>query len=352
MPTLTSERLTDLLERIYVAVGVSAGSAAIVARHQVGANLVGHDSHGVIRTPDYVRLIERGDIVPDAPFEVEQRSPGTAVIDANWNLGFVVTERAMELACELATAQGSAAVTVRRQGHIGRLGAYSTLAAERGMIAMITADSGRAPKAVAPFGGREARLGTNPISLAIPSAEHGPIVLDMATSTVAAGKVKLAARRGDTLPRGWIVDKEGEPSQDPASYLDGGALLPLGVDQGHKGYGLSFMVEVLSGLLTGIGFGVYPDGIHNDGVFLTVFDVARFRPVDEFRAEVSEFVTYLKDTPPAAGFDEVLFPGELEARTADRRRTAGIEVDDPVWSSLTALAERLGLDPGAEPAAC
>ncbi len=349
MPNVPAEQLATLLQRIYVAVGVSASSAEIVSRHQVSANLAGHDSHGVMRTPDYVALIEAGDVVPDAPWEIVQQGPSTAVVDANWNLGFVATERAMALACDTAATQGVATVTVRRQGHIGRLGAYTAQAAERGMIAMMTADSGRAPKAVAPFGGREARLGTNPICLAIPSRDHGPVVVDMATSTVAGGKVKVAASRGDTLPPGWIIDRDGNASQDPQAYLDGGALLPLGADQGHKGFGLSFMVEVLSGLLTGIGFGVYPDGVHNDGVFMSVFDVARFRPADEFAAEVSDFVRYLKDTPLAAGYDEILHPGELEARTTATRTAEGIPVTDKILASVTAEAERLGVDAEVTP---
>lgn len=344
MPTFPPQRLDALLQGIYRAVGVPDDAAATVARHQIRANLVGHDSHGVIRTAGYVTLIEKGDIVPDAAIEIVQESPSSAVVDAHWGLGFVATERAVDLACDKAEAQGVGAVTVRRQGHIGRLGAYTARAAERGMIALITADSGRGPKAVAPFGGREARLGTNPLSIAIPSAEQGPVVLDMATSTVAGGKVKLAASRGQQLPAGWIVDKHGAPSTDPAAYADGGALLPLGADQGHKGYGLSFVIEVLSGLLTGIGFGVYPDGIHNDGVFLSVFSVERFRPLDAFQAEVSEFIAYLKDTPTATGFDEIYYPGEIEARNATAREQDGIAIEDRTWQELTRLADRLGVD--------
>lgn len=343
MPSFTASHLDGLLRRIYEASGVPAESAAIVARHQVEANLVGHDSHGVMRTPAYVALIEKGDVIPDAAFEILQETASSAVIDAHWGLGFVATERAVDLACDKASVQGVAAMTVRRQGHIGRLGSYTARAAERGMIALLTADSGRAPKAVAPFGGREARLGTNPISIALPTADHGPVVLDMATSTVAGGKVKVAASRGDQLPPGWIVDKDGNASTDPADYLEGGALLPLGADQGHKGYGLSFIVEVLSGLLTGIGFGVYPDGMHNDGVFMSVFAIERFRPLDEFTAEVSEFIDYLKETPKATGFDEIYYPGELEARSAERHGRDGISIDDRAWEQLTVLAERLGV---------
>lgn len=346
MPNLSPGYLERLLTGIYEAVGVPQGAAEVVAAHQVKANLVGHDSHGVIRTPAYVGLIESGQIVPDAELEILRDSPSSAVVDAHWGLGFVATKRAVDLACDKASAQGVAAVTVRRQGHIGRLGAYSAQAAERGMIALVTADSGRGPKAVAPFGGRERRLGTNPLSIAVPSAAHGSVVLDMATSTVAGGKVRLAKQRGQSLPQGWIVDKDGRPSSDPADFEAGGALLPLGADQGHKGFGLSFMVEVLSGLLTGISFGVYPDGIHNDGVFIAVFSVERFRPLEDFRREVSEFADYVKSTPLAEGFDEIFCPGELETRREQERRQTGIAVEDETWQALTDLADRLGVEHG------
>jgi LDH2 family malate/lactate/ureidoglycolate dehydrogenase len=345
MPQIAADHLDVFLRRIYEAAGVPSDAAATVSRHQVAANLVGHDSHGAMRTPDYVALIERGDVDPTAQPEVVEGGPSSAVIDAHWGLGFVGTEFGLDEACRRAGQTGLAAVTIRRQGHIGRLGAYTASAADRGFIAMMTADSGRAPKSVAPFGGREARLGTNPISFAVPTARHGALVLDMATSTVAGGKVKVAASRGQTLPDGWIVSKDGEPSNDPQEYLDGGALLPLGADQGHKGYGLSVMVEILSGLLTGIGFGVYPDGIHNDGVFLTVFDVARFRPPEAFLEETSEFIEYLRATPPAVGVEQVLTPGELEQRTREQRETEGIPIEDRTVERLDQLAAHLDVTP-------
>ena len=352
MPTFPPERLEALLTDIYRAAGVPQDAAATVAEHQVQANLVGHDSHGVIRTPGYVDLIERGHIVADATPSIEQESPTTAVIDANWGLGFVSTQFAVDLACDKAVSSGTAAVTIKRQGHIGRLGAYSARAAQRGMIGLVTADSGKGPKSVAPFGGRQRRLGTNPLSIAVPSAEDGPVVLDMATSTVAGGKVKLARNRGAQLPAGGVIDVDGKPTSDPTAIERGGALLPLGADQGHKGYGLSFMVEVLSGLLTGIGFGVDPNGIHNDGVFVAVFAVERFRPLEDFRREVSEFVAYLKETPLAEGHQEILYPGELESRTRTERQRSGIFVEDRTWAALTALAGRLGIrDPGGQLAA-
>ena len=190
-------------------------------------------------------------------------SPTTTVIDGHWGFGYVVTERAMKLTIEKARVQNVAAATVHRQSHIGRLAAYPLMAAKEDMIAMITADSGRSAKGVVPFGGIEKRLGTNPISMAMPSDLKGPFFLDMATSAVAAGKINLAKARGTEVPKGWMIDKHGNPSQDPNDLSHGGSILPLGADQGHKGYGLSSMVEIFSGILPGLGFGHDTSGRHN-----------------------------------------------------------------------------------------
>lgn len=179
MPTVSESTLRDMLVGIYSAKGASAQEAETVARHQVGANLVGHDSHGIMRTRGYVDLIDKGHIVPGAPYEVERSSATSAVINGNWGFGFVVTERAMTETIEKAKEAGIAMAAVRYQGHVGRLGAYAAMAAEQGMIAMIMADSGLGPKCVTPFGGRASRLGTNPICFAAPAGSHGPVVLDM-----------------------------------------------------------------------------------------------------------------------------------------------------------------------------
>lgn len=319
-----------------------------MARHQVDANLVGHDSHGVIMTPRYVEQIDSGELVIDASLAVEQDSPTTAVLGGNWGFGFVMTEQAMALGIEKAREHGVAGIVIRQQGHVGRLGAYAAMAAANDMIAIITADSGRGPKSVAPFGGRSRRLGTNPICFAIPSDLPGPVVLDMATSAVAVGKLAVARSRGEELPPGWVVDKEGNPATDPASYYDGGAILPLGADQGHKGFGLSFVVEALCGLLTGLGYGVAADGRHNDGNFIGLFHVERFRDVQSFKDEVAEFVDYIKSSPRMSGFDEIFYPGEIEYRTAEARRRDGIEIEEATWRRLAALMESLDVRPPAQ----
>src|SRR6188474_1704944 len=305
MPIVQADRLSRIGAALLRAAGASDEEADAVASGCVNANLAGHDSHGVIAVSTYIDRIKAGHIVPGAKWTIVQESP---------------------------------ACTVFRQSHVGRLAAYPLMAMREGMIGIATADSGRSPKHVAPFGGKEARLGTNPISIAVPSDLDAPFYLDMATSAVAAGKIQLAVARGEQIPTGWIIDAEGRHTTDPTQYRKGGALLPLGGSEGYKGSGLAAMVEVLCGLLTGLGFGVEPTGRHNDGCFMAVFNVAAFRPLKEFKKEVAEFARYLKATPPSEGSSGVLYPGEVEYIREQQRRKSGIEVEDATWDRLKALA--------------
>ena len=343
MPTVGADRLTRIGAALLRAAGASQEEAEAVAIGCVNANLAGHDSHGIIAVPTYIDRIKAGHIVPGAPFKIVQESPATTVIDGHWGFGFHVNAKAMQLTIDKAKKTNVAACTVFRQSHVGRLAAYPLMAIQEGMIGLATADSGRSAKVVAPFGGREARLGTNPISIAVPSDLEAPFYLDMATSAVAAGKVALAAARGEQIPTGWVVDGDGGQTTDPTRLRKGGALLPLGGTEGYKGSGLAAMVEILCGLLTGLGFGVEPSGRHNDGCFLAVFKVEAFRPLAEFKREVAEFARYLKATPPSEGSPGVYYPGEIEHRNEQARRRSGIEVEEATFEKLRALAAHYGL---------
>src|SRR5438094_9112508 len=264
MPKIPAERLEEIGRALFIAAGTPEGEAALVMHHIVGANLVGHDSHGVIQIPTYIERIKVGHIVPGAPWVIVKESRTTTVVDGHWGFGYVVNERAMRLTIEKAEKSNVAAATVFRQGHIGRLSSYTQMAARAGMTGLITADSGRSPKAVAPFGGREARLGTNPISIAMPSDLEGPLYLDMATSAAAAGKIALSVARGTPVPPGWIIDRDGRPTTDPSQLRQAGALLAVGGTAGYNGYGTSGMVQVLCGLLTRLGCGIEPTCRHYD----------------------------------------------------------------------------------------
>jgi len=353
MPTFTHSYLDKVCFHIFQAAGVPKEEAQTVAKHLVKANLVGHDSHGIIRIPSYIDRIVRGHIVPGAPFDVVRETPTTACINGHWGFGFVVTEKAMHMAIEKAKIHNVAAVTVFYQSHIGRLGYYTSMAAKEGMIALITADSGSGRKSVVPFGGREVRLGTNPLSIAIPSNLDGTVTLDMATCTVAGGKLSLARARKKSVSPNLIIDKDGNPTTDPFDILEGGGILPLGGSQGHKGYGLSFMVEVLSGILTGIGFGTDPKvwearhGIehrHNDGCFIAVFNVDAFLSLSEFKQDVTEFAEFVKSSKPSKGFKEVLYPGEPEWLNERRRREEGIFIEDDTWEQISAIIREYKLE--------
>jgi LDH2 family malate/lactate/ureidoglycolate dehydrogenase len=343
LPRVKAEILRTVGRDLLVGAGVSIQEAETVARHCVNANLAGHDSHGIIQIPGYIDRIKAGHIVPGAPFTIVRESASTTVVDGNWGFGFVINERAMQLTIEKAKVCDVAATTVFRQGHVGRLASYPLMAAEAGMIGMAWADSGRSPKGVAPFGGREARLGTNPWAIAVPSTLGGPLFIDMATSAVAMGKVKLAAARGAPIPRGWVVDSEGAISTDPNALFSGGSLLPLGgPSEGYKGYGLAVIGEILCGLLTGLGFGVEPSGRHNDGCFMAVFKVDAFRPLADFKQEVTALSKYLKDTPPSEGSKGVLYPGEIEYQAEMDRQARGIEIEDATWDKLCKMAADVG----------
>ena len=343
MPNLPHDHLHKITFEVFRAVGAPDEEARIVANHLIAANLAGHDSHGIIQVPVYVDRIRKGDIVPNALFEVVKETPNTVAVNGNWGFGFVVTEKTMRLVIQKAKANNVAAGTVAQQGHIGRLTDYGLMAAREGLIGLMTADSGRITKHVAPFGGREPKLGTNPICMTFPSNLEGPVYFDFATSAVAGNKIKVAAVRGQKVAEGLILDKDGNPTTEPNDYFQGGTILPVGGAQGHKGYGLGFMVEVLTSLLTGLGFGHYPPGRHNDGVFMAAFNVAAFRPLEQFKQEVTEFAHYMKSSAPAKGFTEVFYPGELEWRTEQKMRKEGIFVEDATWKELQALVQELGL---------
>jgi LDH2 family malate/lactate/ureidoglycolate dehydrogenase len=345
MPIVQADRLTRIGTALLRAAGASDEEAKAVATGCVNANLAGHDSHGIIAVPTYIDRIKAGHIVPGAKWTIVQESPTTTVIDGHWGFGFHVNAKAMALTIEKAKTANVAACTVFRQSHVGRLAAYPLMAIQEGMIGLATADSGRSPKIVAPYGGREARLGTNPISIAVPSDLDAPFYLDMATSAVAAGKIALAVSRNEDIPQGWIVDSEGRHTTDPRQYRKGGALLPLGGSEGYKGSGLAAMVEVLCGLLTGLGFGVEPTGRHNDGCFMAVFNVAAFRPLQQFKKEVAEFARYLKETPLSEGSTGVFYPGEVEHIREAQRKVSGIEIEDATWDKLRALATEYKLAP-------
>ena len=276
---------------------------------------------------------------------LERESETTAVIDGGWNFGQVVAQRTMAIAIEKARASGVGIAVAYQCGHVGRVGAYGEQAAAEGMIgiAMVNNHGGR--QVMAPPGGRERRLSPNPIVVAFPTPDpDAPFLLDMTTSVVAEGKVRLARNRGDALHEGWVVDADGHPSTDPAAYYGPptGAILPLGGESAHKGFGLALVVEALAGALSPAGTSRAGGPSGGNGLFTMAIDIARFRPVDAFTATFGALIDYVQSPPLAAGVDHVIIPGEPE-RVARAARAAAVEVDDETWRQIIETAAGLGL---------
>ncbi len=333
---------------VLVAAGLGEDDAGVVADNLVDANLRGIDTHGVVRLEPYVTRLEEGGIDPDPDVTVTETGAATAVVDADDGPGQVATLRATEEAVDRARDAGAAFVGVRNSNHYGTASYFTNYAAERGCLAMNMTHSG--PNVV-PFGGADPFFGTNPISISVPGGDLGfPVALDMATSVTAKGSVILAAEEGEEIPPEWAVDEHGDPTTDPEEFH---ALQPVG---GPKGYGLGFMVDVFCGVLLDAAVGDEVATLYDDeeepqglGHVVAAVDVEAFTDADGFDARLDRMVERLKSVRTVEGVDEVLAPGEPEARTAAERREAGIPLGEGVWETLADLSDRYGADlPDAE----
>jgi uncharacterized oxidoreductase len=341
MPLLQPDHLIDLVGRIFVAAGAPPDAAQTVAASLVSSDLVGHESHGVVRVRQYLDAIRRGDLDPAARPQIIHSEKGVLTVDAQRGFGQVAARYTMEQGIARARQHGLAAAGLIHCGHVGRLGEWVQLAAEQEAIALAFCNGGGVRGIVTPFGGAARLLGTNPIAAAIPVAGHAPIVLDFATSAVAEGKVRVARNRGKSIPEGWVLDSQGRPSTDPNALYADGMLLPAAT---HKGYALSLLVEFLGGILTGNGSPALGNVRPGNGVLFLVLDMAAFRPLAETMADGARLAETVKAVPPAPGFDEVLLPGEPEQRMQSERRAQGILVDDATWALLAEDAAQLQIE--------
>ncbi len=335
------EALHRLAADIFEAAGAPGGEAEIVAEHLVSASLLGYDTHGVMRIPQYVDEIRQGAIRPGAPIVVSQETETTAVVDCGWTFGQVGGLKAIDTAIEKARRWKTATVVARCCNHAGRLGAYTTRAAEQGLLAIGVCNSPRHGHFVTPWGGREGRLATNPISFAVPGNSAYPMVADFSTAEASEGAIRLLRNQGQPLPDGWILDAEGNPSNDAADFYGPprGTILPLGGQRGYRGFALSLLVEVLGGLLGGSPVSKHQPG---NGLGFVVIDVSAFIDPAGFAAMVEELVGYVKATPAAPGFEEVFLPGEADLRRREQRMKEGIPVDEATWRQIEATAASLG----------
>lgn len=325
---------TALLE----AVGTPPDLAHVVAESLVSANLAGHDSHGVMRLPSYAGLARRGRVQPVERPAVTERHRATATVDGRWGWGQPAARLATETAMELAAEFGIGAVTIRRCNHIGRAGEYVEIMARSGMMGIVLCNAG---SAVAPYGGRERRLGTNPFAWAAPTTdpEH-PLLLDFATSALAAGKLEVARAKGQPIKPGVILDAEGRASTDPDDFFSGGALLPFGE---YKGYAMGVMVEILAGALSGAAPGCLPEYTGGNGTLVLAFNIAAFQPAAQAADQTTRLAAALRESRPAPGSGGVLAPGDPEAHARRQRLDAGIPLPARTWDELCALAVQLGV---------
>ncbi|HEV2783176.1 MAG TPA: Ldh family oxidoreductase [Actinophytocola sp.] len=327
-----AEKLRELATGILVGAGARSPDAEVVARSLVLSNVVGHDSHGVRRLSGYVGEVHEGRIDPRARPTVDAVRPGALVVHGRRAFGQLAAAAAVRALPGVAGRYGCGVAAIRECNHVGRLGEYVAALAEQDLVALAF---GNADPTVAPYGGRERRLGTNPLAWAVPRAAGSPpVVMDWATSAVAEGKLAVARDGRERVPEGLLLDVDGRVSTEPADFYAGGALLPFG---GHKGYGLSVLIEIVGGLLSTTGIGSMPGYRGGFGTVLVAVDIAAFLPPRRFREKTEAFCLALAATPPADGHSEVLVPGEPEERVRRRRDRDGVPIDEATWRELHAL---------------
>jgi uncharacterized oxidoreductase len=343
MPTVSEPELLRFAAALLHAGGIGPAQAAVVAESLVQANLRGHDSHGVMRIPFYVAKVKDGSVDPSAELAVEKESAAVIVGDGGWGLGQVIVRDLMARLIGKSKSCGIACGTLKRTAHIGRLGEYAEIAASHGMASLICANTHGAAQRVAPVGGKRPRLGTNPLCIGMPGGAHGPFIFDIGTSATAEGKVRVKRIAGQPVPLGWILDPEGRPTTDPNQlYGDPpGSILPMGGEQAYKGFGLAYMIEMLSGGLSG-GECARPNGpppVGNCALFV-VWNPEFFAGESFLRAEVARLERYVRDVPLVEGVKAIQLPGDPERMTLARRRAEGIPLDEGNWNALVELARQ------------
>jgi hydroxycarboxylate dehydrogenase B len=343
---ISVNRLTELVEAILRHGSGNAEAATSVAQHLVEANLCGHDSHGVGVIPLYMEGIETGQLVADAKSEVVQDKGPFLQIDGNRGFGQVVARQAMEMAIERAKKSHFAVLSLRNSFHIGRIGAWGTMAAEAGFISMHYVNVLSPNSIVAPFGGTEARFATNPYCTAIPASDRHPMFLfDMASSTIAMGKARVAYNKGVEVPDNSLIDHEGNPTNDPAVMFEEpiGALRTMGL---HKGFGMALISDILGGSFSGGGAflpeRIVPSRVVNNMLAILI-DPDVFGGADTFFSDIDNYTDWVKSSPPAPGVDEVMFPGDPERKSRAEREANGIPVDDTTWAQLLDSAKAVGI---------
>ena len=352
---ISESALRSFTENIFIAMGCSMEHSRLAADVLLKSDLRGIDSHGVARLNGYVRLWEKKRINTSPDIRIIHQTATTATVDGDAGLGLVVAPFAMQVAIEKATQYGSGWVSVRNSNHFGIAGYHALMAVEKDMIGFAMTN---ASPLVSPTYSGERLLGTNPMCYAFPAGKYPPVIVDMATSAAANGKLEIAQRLGKQVPEGWIQDKQGNSTTDPHALKSGGALLPLGSDAehgSHKGFGLGATVDILSAVLSGANYGPWvppfvafldpptdPVGL-GIGHFVGAMRVDGFRPLDEFKTHLDNWIERFKSSATVDPSQKVIIPGEPETEAERDRKINGIPLVDAVVNDLNVLAERFGV---------
>jgi uncharacterized oxidoreductase len=340
MKKIPAGKLADLVAAIMEGGGCNPGEARTVAQRLVDSNLVGHDSHGVLRVGKYLEWVGEGWLKPNTEPTLVFDSAALAIVDGNRGFGQVIGEFATRLGIAKAAKSGIAMVGLRNCGHLGRLGDWAEMAAAEDQVSLHFLNTSGAQR-VAPYGGSDRRLSTNPLAIGIPVAGGPPVILDITTSTVAEGKLMVALNKGERVAPGWIVDKDGKPTTDPKDFYDGGALLTIGE---HKGSGLSILTDLLAGAIT-TGRSSDPDDTILRNNMLSIFIAPAVYDGDgSALAEARRLMDWVKASPPAVPGRPVLGPGDMERETRAARLANGVPLDDKTWNDLLAAAKSVGID--------
>ncbi|MBI4584876.1 MAG: Ldh family oxidoreductase [Planctomycetes bacterium] len=345
MPAFTFSELKALLSRILTSAGVPAGDADAVAEHLALSDLSGHPSHGTIRMPQYLDFLEKKTLVPGGPFRVEKEFGAVALCSGGWNFGQVAALKAAEAAMAKARRFGLGAASLHESGHVGRLGHYAEVAAAQGMILFVNVNNHGANPVVAPHGGAQGRLCPEALAIGVPRPGKFPLVADLSLTVIPEGKVRVARSEGKKVPEGCILDAGGRPTTNPHDFYGPprGALLPLGGPVGYKGFGLGMIFDIFAGALSGAGVTLAGRTRTGNAAFILALQIDAFAPKDLFFSEVEALVEAVKGCPRQSGVEEILVPGELEARNQGSDRSRTIQIGEGTWKELVAAAAKVGV---------
>ena len=336
--------LINLTRRIFQAVGSHETEAEVVAQRLVNSNLSGHDSHGVIRIPTYIKWIQEGKTLLNQTLDIETDNGSMVVVDGKFGLGQSIGKQAMELGIERAAEHGVAVIALKDSAHLGRIGDWPEMCTKAGMVSVHFVNTSGMGNLVAPYGAVERRLSANPIAVGVPTQGDFPLILDMSACTIAEGKIRVALHGGKQVPDGCIIDSEGNPTTDPETFYGppAGSILPIA---GHKGYALSLIIEMMAGALTGGSCtnSERADRLSN-GMLSIIMDRSKLQTEDYFFNEVRRYCDYVRSAKLIDESNQILMPGEIEHNTRVKRRVEGIELSQITVDMIQDTCDSLVID--------